>query len=80
MSLGVGVEDSMDTPLLNTVKWVNGLAFFKQCEQTPVIFKWPRMWAEEPIDSLLGTSPRAKLVHPRDHACSNNQSQTGVTA
>jgi hypothetical protein len=80
VSLGVGVQDSMSTPLLDTVKWVNGLAFFKKCEQTPVIFKWPRMWAEEPIDSLLGTSPRAKLVHPRDHACSNNQSQTGVTA
>jgi hypothetical protein len=28
VSLGVGVQDSMGTPLLNTVKWDNGLAFF----------------------------------------------------
>jgi hypothetical protein len=28
VSLGVGVQDSMGTPLLNTVKWVYGLAFF----------------------------------------------------
>jgi hypothetical protein len=46
VSLGVEVQDSTGTPLLDTVKWVNGLAFFKQCEQTPVTFKWPRIWAE----------------------------------
>jgi hypothetical protein len=47
VSLGVEVQDSSGIPLLDTVKWVNGLAFFKQCEQTPVIFKWPRIWAEK---------------------------------
>jgi hypothetical protein len=47
VSLGVEVQDSSGIPLLDTVKWVNGLAFFKQCEQAPVIFKWPRIWAEK---------------------------------
>jgi hypothetical protein len=46
VSLGVEVQNSAGTPLLDTVKWVNGLAFFKQCEQTPVIFEWPRIWVE----------------------------------
>jgi hypothetical protein len=30
------------------------------------------------IDSLLGASPGAKLVHPRDHANSNDRFQTVV--
>jgi hypothetical protein len=47
VSLGVEVQNSTGTPLLNTVKWVNGLAFFKQCEQTPGIFEWPRIWVEK---------------------------------
>jgi hypothetical protein len=47
VSLGVEVQNSTGTPLLDTVKWVNGLAFFKQCEQTPVIFGWPRTWVEK---------------------------------
>ena len=47
VSLGVEVQNSTGTPLLDTVKWVNGLAFFKQCEQTPVIFEWPRIWVEK---------------------------------
>jgi hypothetical protein len=46
VSLGVKVQNSTGTPLLDTVKWVNGLAFFKQCEQSPVIFEWPRIWVE----------------------------------
>jgi len=46
--LGVEVQNSTGTPLLDTVKWVNGLSFSKQCEQTPVIFKWPRIWVENP--------------------------------
>jgi hypothetical protein len=48
VSLDVEVEDSLGTPVLDTVKWVNGLAFFKRCEQTAVFFKWPRVWAEKP--------------------------------
>jgi hypothetical protein len=47
VSLGVEVQNSTGMPLLDTVKWVNGLAFFKQCDQTPVIFKWPRIWVEK---------------------------------
>jgi hypothetical protein len=47
VSLGVEVQNSTGTPLLDTVKWVNGLTFFKKCEQTPVIFKWPRIWVEK---------------------------------
>jgi hypothetical protein len=47
VSLGVEVRNSTGTPSLDTVKWVNGLAFFKQCEQTPVIFEWPRIWVEK---------------------------------
>jgi hypothetical protein len=47
VSLGVEVQNSTGTPLLDTVKWVNGLAFFEQCEQTPVIFEWPRIWVEK---------------------------------
>jgi hypothetical protein len=47
VSLGVEVQNSTGTPLLDTVKWINGLAFFKQCEQTPVIFEWPRIWVEK---------------------------------
>jgi len=46
VSLGVEVQNSTSTPLLDTVKWVNGLAFFKQCEQIPIIFEWPRIWVE----------------------------------
>lgn len=46
VSLGVEVQDSVATPLLDTVKWVNGLVFFKQCHRTSVIFRWPRVWAE----------------------------------
>jgi hypothetical protein len=30
VSLGVEVQDSMGTALLDTVRWVNGLAFFKK--------------------------------------------------
>jgi hypothetical protein len=47
VSLGVEVQNSTGTPLLDTVKWVNGLSFFKQCEQTPVIFEWPHIWVEK---------------------------------
>jgi hypothetical protein len=47
VSLGVEVQDSMGTPLLDTVKWVNGLAFFTKGENSSVIFKWPRIWAEK---------------------------------
>jgi hypothetical protein len=43
--LGVEIEGSLGTPVLDTVKWVNGLAFFKRCEQTAVVFKWPRVRA-----------------------------------
>jgi len=32
VSLGVEVLDIGATPLLATVKWVNGLVFFKQCD------------------------------------------------
>jgi hypothetical protein len=44
--LGVEAQDSMGVPLLDTIKWVNGLAFFKRYEQIPVIFEWPRIWVE----------------------------------
>jgi hypothetical protein len=47
VSLGVEVQNSTVTLLLDTVKWVNGLTFFKKCEQTPVTFKWPRIWVEK---------------------------------
>lgn len=47
VSLGVEVQYSTDTPLMDTVKWVNGLAFFNKSEQIPVIFKWPRIWVEK---------------------------------
>jgi hypothetical protein len=47
VSLGVEVQNKTGTLLLDTVKWVNGLAFFKQCEQTLVIFKWPRICVEK---------------------------------
>jgi hypothetical protein len=36
----------MNVPLLDIVKWANGLVLFKRCEKTSVIFKWPRVWAE----------------------------------
>jgi hypothetical protein len=46
VSLGVEVLDIKVTPLLATVTWVNGLVFFKQSEQTAMMFKWPRVWTE----------------------------------
>lgn len=46
VSLGVEVQDSMGTPMLDTIKWVNGLVFFKQCERISVIFRWPHVWAD----------------------------------
>ena len=52
VSLGVEIQNSTGTPLLDTVKWVNGLAFFKQCEQTPVIFQWPRIWVEKTLSTV----------------------------
>jgi hypothetical protein len=33
----------MNVPLLDIVKWANGLVLFKRCEKTSVIFKWPRV-------------------------------------
>jgi hypothetical protein len=60
VSLGVEVKDSMGTPLLDTVKWVNGLAFFKQCEQPPVIFKWPRLWAAKAYRQSVRHESRSK--------------------
>jgi hypothetical protein len=47
ISLGVEVEISLGTPVSDTVKWVNGLALFKRCEQTAVTSKWPRTWARK---------------------------------
>jgi hypothetical protein len=47
VSLGVEVLDMEITPLLATVTWVNGLVFFKQSEQTAMVFKWPSVWTEE---------------------------------
>jgi len=44
LSLGVEVQRTKAEPLLETVQWVNGLAFFKQYEQRSVIFKWPHAW------------------------------------
>ncbi|GIZ48177.1 hypothetical protein CKM354_001125000 [Cercospora kikuchii] len=44
VSLGVEVEDTIAGPRLTTVQWVNGLVFFKQNEQTTVIFRWPQKW------------------------------------
>ena len=46
VSLGVEVLDMETTPLLATVTWVNGLVFFKQSEQTAMMFKWPSVWTE----------------------------------
>jgi hypothetical protein len=46
VSLGVEVLNIEVTPLLATVTWVNGLVFFKQSEQTALMFKWPRVWTE----------------------------------
>jgi hypothetical protein len=47
VSLGVEIHDSMSTPLLDTIEWVNGLAFFTKGENSSVIFNWPRIWAEK---------------------------------
>jgi hypothetical protein len=60
VSRGVEVQDSMGTPLLDTVKWVDGLAFFRQCEQTPVIFEWPRIWVEKAYRQSVKHEPRSK--------------------
>ena len=46
VSLGVEVLNIEVTPLLAAVTWVNGLVFFKQSEQTALMFKWPRVWTE----------------------------------
>jgi hypothetical protein len=46
VSLGVEILDMGIPPLLATVTWVNGLVFFKESEQTAMIFKWPRVWIE----------------------------------
>jgi hypothetical protein len=43
VSLEVEVLDIEVTPLLVIVTWVNGFIFFKQSEQTAMIFKWPSM-------------------------------------
>jgi hypothetical protein len=43
VSLEVEVLDIEVTPLLAIVTWVNGFIFFKQSEQTAMIFKWPSM-------------------------------------
>jgi hypothetical protein len=46
VSLGVEILDMGIPTLLATVTWANGLVFFKQSEQTAMIFKWPRVWIE----------------------------------
>jgi hypothetical protein len=43
VSLEVKILDSEVTPLLAIVTWVNRFIFFKQSEQTAMIFKWPSM-------------------------------------
>lgn len=48
VSLGVDVRNENGVPLIKTMQWVNGLAFFKQRDKAGVIFEWPRSWTTIP--------------------------------
>jgi hypothetical protein len=73
--LGVEAQDSMGVPLLDTIKWVNGLAFFKQYEQTPVIFKWPLIWVENVYRKSVRSESRSKACAP-SRSCKLQQSMS----
>jgi hypothetical protein len=44
VSLGVHVKLCNDQWMLETVQWINGLAFPGEHEQLPVTFRWPSAW------------------------------------
>jgi hypothetical protein len=47
VSLAVRVQDDEGLPLLDTIKWVNGLFFLERYDKTKVIFRWPRVRTEK---------------------------------
>jgi hypothetical protein len=47
VSLAVRIQGGGGLPLLDTVKWVNGLFFFGRYDKTKVIFRWPHEWTEK---------------------------------
>ena len=44
VSIAVKVYEHYKNPVLQTMQWVNGLAFFKQSQKVPVVFAWPLSW------------------------------------
>jgi hypothetical protein len=46
VSLAVRIQDNEGLPLLDAVKWVNGLFFFGPYDKTKVVFRWPHVWTE----------------------------------
>jgi hypothetical protein len=46
VSLAVRIQDDEGLPLLDTVKWVNGLFCFGRYDKTKVVFRWPHVWTE----------------------------------
>ena len=44
VSIAVKVYEHYNNPVLRTLQWVNGLAFFKQSAKVPVVFAWPLSW------------------------------------
>jgi hypothetical protein len=47
VSLAVRIQSDEGLPLLDTVKWVNGLSFFERYDKTKVVFRWPHVWMEK---------------------------------
>lgn len=47
VSIAVRLHENSDDPVLRTLHWVNGLAFFKQSERIPVVFAWPLSWTNK---------------------------------
>jgi hypothetical protein len=68
-SLGVEVQDSTGTPLLDTVKWVTDWLSPSNVSRHQSSSNGQVYGLKKPIVSLLDTSLTVKLVHPRDHAC-----------
>lgn len=56
VSLGVSVETGNGTPLVRTMQWVNGSAFFEQRDQIEVIFGWPKVWSTIPKSARSGAN------------------------
>ena len=44
VSLEIQVDVEIGAPQVRTIKWANGLVFFKQRKQKQVIFSWPHTW------------------------------------